>query len=160
MPLLTEKIVEIRCPADELFAFICNMENFASWFPGVLEIRAEDSSPHGRSGKIYLEKVKLPTGGIRIIPIKVVEALAPTRFATEGKFPPLHPRMEVTIESLTPTVSRLTWRMHSRNESILFRFTLLPLFRLIMSRRAAAAVKKLKHLMESSQAPIPGNQPC
>ena len=138
MPLLTEQVVEIRCPAGALFSYVCNMENFASWFPGVLEIQAENSSPHDRSGKVYLEKVKLPTGGIRIIPIKVVEAQAPTRFVTEGKFPPLHPRMEVTIESLTPTVSRLTWSMHSRNDSTIFRFTLLPLFRLIMSRRAAA----------------------
>jgi len=160
MHLLTEQTVDIQCPADALYVFVGNMENFARWFPEVLGIRAEDASPHGSVGKVYLEQVRLPSGRIRTIPIRVVAAQAPHRFATEGQFAPLLPRMVVTIEALSPNSSRLHWCMYSRNDSLIFRFTLLPLIRRVMRRRAAAGMKNIKDLMETAHTVAMESNPC
>lgn len=160
MHLLTEKTVEIQCSAGALFAFAANMENFSRWFPGVLAIRAEDNAPHDRVGKAYLEQVRLPAGRTRTIPIRVVEIQKPNRFVTEGQFAPLHPRMTVIIEPLSACSSRLTWSMHSRSDNMLFRYTLLPLFRRVMEQRAAVGVRKLKGLMEATRAVSMESYPC
>lgn len=148
MYLLAEETIRIERPVSQVFAYVTDMERFGEWFPGVLRIESSNALAHGEADKEYLETVSVPLRGTRKIRITVREAQAGRRFVTEGKFPPLMPRMEVEFSERGPGACSITWRMFSRNASPLLGLTLLPLARRVMRKRAAEGVKELKRRLE------------
>ena len=140
---VAEFTVQVKRPIEVVYAFLANMENFGMWFPAVLSIESDNDLAHGVTGKQYLEDVRVPLKGTQRIPLVVVEAVAPTRFATEGDFPPLLPRMSIELHSQNSGQTEIEWRMQSRNSSRLFRAVLLPVVRVVMRRRAAQASQAL-----------------
>ena len=148
MRLLTENTISIACNVGSAFAYATNMENFAQWFPNVRSVVSADTQPHATLGKQYLELVSTPRGEQKIsLRVKAVE---PDRlFVTEGDYPPLLPRMEIEFQP-QGTGCTVTWRMFSRNTSLLARFTWLRLARRIISQRAAVGVVQLKRQLERS----------
>lgn len=152
MHLLTEKSIQIQRPAQAVFDYVTNMEKFADWFPGVLSIASSNALPHGKVGKTYRETMAVPFGGTRNIEIQVREVRGTQFFATEGKFPPLLPRMEIGLEETGADSCQLTWRMFSRNRSPIARFLLLPLSRRVIDRRAAQGVVALKKRLEADES--------
>ena len=91
----------------------------------------------------------------------VFAALAdPTRRAilarlTEGDLPVLLPRMEIDFHGVRQNHCEVRWRMLSRSENVLIRYTVLPLARWLMGRRAKAGLRTLKRRLEDS-APATG----
>ena len=155
MHLLVEQSVCIQCRAQDVFEFVSNMEHFALWFPGVIAIESSNALAHGQVGKEYLETVSVPLRGhqkIRLHVREVVQASGDYLFATEGRFPPLLPRMEISISDGPLTSCRLTWRMFSRNRSPVIRFTLHLLARRLMGQRARVGLAVLKERMEKGGA--------
>lgn len=150
MHLLAEQSINIKRPVSDVFAYVTNMERFGDWFPGVLAIESANRHLHAQVGKEYRETVAVPMRGKRQISIVVREAQPNQFFATEGKFPPLLPRMEIEFAPGDGTSCDLTWRMLSRNRGMMFRFTLLPIARRIMGKRAAAGVRQLKRALEAA----------
>ena len=148
MHLLTEKTVDIQRPALAVFAYVTNMENFGEWFPGVIAIRSANALPHGQPGKQYLETVSVPLRGTRKITVEVREVRGQRFFATEGRFPPLMPRMELTLDAKGENACTFTYRVFSRSDSLIARYTLLPLARRVMGQRAAEGVAALKRRLE------------
>lgn len=149
MHLLAEQTVNIKRPVPEVFAFVTDMERFGDWFPGVIGIESTNRQTHGQVGKEYRETVAVPFRGRRKISIVVRESRPDRFFATEGKFPPLMPRMEVEFAAGERDSCNLTWRMYSRNRSVVFRLTLLPIARRVMRKRAAAGMKRLRAVLDS-----------
>jgi len=84
----------------------------------------------------------------------VREALPGKFLATEGRFPPLLPRMEIVLAEAGTDGCRLTWRMFSRNDNLIVRYALLPLAARVMDKRAKAGVAALKKRLEGD--PMPG----
>lgn len=150
MHLLADESITIQRPPAAVFEYVTNMERFGEWFPGVLGIASSNAMPHGQAGKEYLETVSVPLRGQRKIRIAVREAQANKRFVTEGKFPPLMPRMEVEFFPGGADACRVRWRMFSRNNSMLFKLLLLPLARRVMGKRAAAGMQRLKARLEKA----------
>ncbi|EHQ04533.1 SRPBCC family protein [Leptonema illini] len=148
MHLLAESKVDISCSVSRAFAFATNMERFAEWFPAVLSIESIDQLNHGQVGKQYLETVSVPVRRIRKITLTVVESRQDQLFVTEGAFPPLLPRMEILFNSTGPDACQVTWRMLSRNRSPIAKFTILPLAKSVMTKRARAGLSKLKEKLE------------
>ena len=148
MHLLTEKTVHIQRPALAVFEYVSNMEKFGEWFPGVISIASANGFNHGQPGKEYLETVSVPLRGIRKIKLEVREVRGHTFFATEGRFPPLMPRTEVVLNATGTNSCELTWRMFSRSNSLIVQYTLLPLARRVMGKRAALGVVALKKRLE------------
>lgn len=147
---LASASIKVLYPADDTFYYATNLENFASWFPGVINICSEDDLPPCAIGKIYRETVAIPLRGQRSVEIRVVEARPPVLLVTEGTLPGLWPRMEIEVKALEPSLCEVHWRMRSRNQSLLARWTLLPCARSLMQRRAAAGLLKLKTILEVS----------
>ncbi len=141
--ILVDRTITTSTPVAAVFAFIANHQNYALWFPGVIDIRSDDSLPHGTVGKTYHETLRLPSGRQQVIDIPVVESVFPSRFVTEGRFPPLHPRMEMTLEPLPDGGTRLRWRFMSRNRSPIGRLLVRLLLRPAMSRRSRVAARRL-----------------
>lgn len=152
MHLLAEKSITINRSAHDVFGYVADLEKFGEWFPGVISTTAMDSLGHGQPGKTYVETVFVPLKGRREITVQVRQALAPAFFATEGRFKPLLPRMEISLAQVAEQTCMLTWRMFSRNNSPGVRYLLLPLARLVMRRRAAQGLDALKLRMEEAPA--------
>ncbi len=148
MHLLAEQTVAIECPVSKAYDFATNMEHFGDWFPGVLSIRSANEQAHAEVGKAYLETVQVPVSGKRDIRLLVKEARANAFFATEGHFKPLLPRMEMVFEPTGAESCRVTWRMFSRNRSLLARVTVVPLARRVLARRSVQGVAALRRKLE------------
>lgn len=149
MHLLTEQRTTIRRPVHEVFAYLADMENFAAWFPGVTAISEADDLPLHTVGKEYLETVRIPLRGKRRIRLKVKELSEDHRFVTEGKLPPIMPRMEIDFCKESAGATTILWRMYSRNNSLLFRVIFLPLVRKVMQPRAVLGMQRLKKILEA-----------
>jgi hypothetical protein len=147
--LLAERGIDLACPAEQAFAHATDLERFGEWFPGVLAIRATDGLAPDMVGKRYQETVAVPGRGRQRIEITVREVQAGRFFASEGAFPPLLPRMEMAFLPLDERHCRMTWRMYSRNTGRRAGWTLIPLARLILSRRAARGLLALKQQLET-----------
>ncbi len=148
MHLLAEKTVHIQRPLVAVFAYVSNMEKFGEWFPGVISIASSNTLRHGQPGKQYLETVAVPLRGTRKITLEVREVRGHTFFATEGRFPPLWPRMEITLAAAQENSCALTWQIFSRSNSVIVRYILLPLAGRVMGKRAALGVAALKQRLE------------
>lgn len=149
MHLLATASIVIECPASKAFDYVADLTNFSRWFPGVVGVRPRDQLAHATIGKTYEETFRMPLRRTKSVVIRVAEADAPRRFATEGALPPLLPRMEIEIRNAGSAGCEVHWRMLSRNNTAWVRWTLLPLARLAMRKRAAAAMPRLKKLLES-----------
>ena len=152
MHLLAEESINIKRTVPDVFDYVTDMERFGDWFPGVVAIEPANWRDSGRAGKEYLETVRVPLRGERQISIVVRESQPHQFFATEGKFPPLLPRMEVEFAPGEGGSCDLTWRMFSRNRGLVFRFTMLPLARRVMRKRAAIGLKRLGKKLEQNRA--------
>lgn len=150
MLLLTEKTVSIRRPASAVFKYVVNMERFGDWFPGVVSIESANHLDHGQEGKEYRETVSVPFRGVRKIMLVVREVRANSFFATEGRFRPLLPRMEIAVNEMSADSCELTWRMFSRNRNPIVRHALVPLARHVMNKRAETGVAALKKKLEAT----------
>jgi uncharacterized protein YndB with AHSA1/START domain len=151
MHLLTEKTVHIQRPALAVFAYVTNMEKFGEWFPGVISIQSANALQHGQPGKRYLETVAMPFGRTRDITVEVREVRGQHFFATEGRFAPLMPRMELTVDATAESTCTFTYRVFSRSNSGIVRYTLLPLARRVMGKRAALGAAALKKRLEDGR---------
>lgn len=149
MHLLAESTAEITRPVTVAYEYAANLERFGEWFPGVIGITSANSLPHGQPGKEYLETVAVPLRGQRKIRLVVKEAEVDRLLVTEGAFAPLLPRMQMRFESLTADSCRVRWQMFSRNKSLLAKFTIIPLARGVMRKRAAAGLAALKRRLET-----------
>lgn len=150
MHLLTEKTIQIQRPAVAVFDYVSNMEKFGEWFPGVVSIESANDHHHGRQGKKYLETVSMPIRGTRKIGLEVHEVRGHHFFATQGQLLPLLPRMEISLHETGKNSCELSWAMFSRSNSLIVRYTLLPLASHVMGKRAALGVAALKKLLEES----------
>jgi hypothetical protein len=155
MELIARSKATIECPALEAFALVSNMERFGQWFPGVTSIVATNDLPHGQIGKTYLETVSVPLRGEQQIALTVREAAPGQRFVTEGEFPPLMPRMEITLTELGPRQTLVDWAMFSRNPSMPARLVMMPLARRSVQPRAEEGLARLKALLEQQTRKAP-----
>lgn len=148
--LLAENTVPIQRPALAVFEYVSNMENFAEWFPGVVAIQSSNAMHHGQPGKQYRETVSVPLRGTRQITLEVREVRGPLFFATEGRFAPLMPRMELSLQETDAHSCQFTYRVFSRNGQPVVKYLLHPLARRVMGKRAAVGVGALKQRLEQA----------
>lgn len=149
MHLLAEEDAVINRPVTDVYNYATNMELFGTWFPGVKSIKSTNGHEHGQAGKEYLETVQVPFQGTKEILLTVIESEMNRFFATEGKFPPLYPRMEIIFSHAGFNACRITWRMYSRSTRLIVRLLLLPFARRLMSKRAKVGIMNLKKIIEN-----------
>lgn len=149
MYLLAATSAVIACPRAKAFDYVTNLANFALWFPGVVEIQPRDQLAHATIGKEYEETFLGPLRRRKSVVIRVTESDRPRRFATEGALALLMPRMEIDFADAGSGACEVRWRMWSRNSAVFARWTVLPLARRVTRRRADAAMRRLKKLLEA-----------
>ncbi len=149
MHLLAAEDAVINRPVPDVYRYATNMELFGTWFPGVTSIQSTDDREHGQAGKAFLETVQVPFRGTKEILLTVKESEMYRFFATEGKFPPLYPRMEIVFSHAGFNACRITWRMYSRSRNPIVKLLLLPLARRLMRTRAKVGIMNLKRIIEN-----------
>lgn len=148
MHLLASAVVTIACSRAKAFDYAANLVNFADWFPGVNSVAAHNELPFATAGKQYVETAAMPLRGKRSVLIRVIDARAPHRVITEGDLAPLLPRMEIEFRDVASNNCEVSWRMLSRNENFLIRWTMLPFAGWVMGRRARSGLRNLKQRLE------------
>ncbi|WP_417622803.1 SRPBCC family protein [Parasphingorhabdus sp.] len=146
---LVDQTLTIKAPISQVFAFLANHENYASWYPKVISIESANELPHGTVGKVYREAIRLPTGRDGLIAIKVVESRQPELFVTEGVFAPLHPRMEVHLSAESENETSLHWKFFSRSQSVIGRFLIRLLVKKALERDSKTGLTQMKALVEN-----------
>ncbi|WP_142386868.1 SRPBCC family protein [Mycobacterium hubeiense] len=121
---------------------------------------AHDEVSIASTGKQYVETVAMPLRGTRSVLIRVVESDPPQRLVTDGDLPLLLPRMEIEFRNIDANSCEVAWRMLSRAENAVVRWTVLPFARLAMGRRARTGLGKLKERLEAGDATAPGPAMC
>jgi hypothetical protein len=152
MYLLADAAVDIACSCADAFDYACDLENFADWFPGVVDVVAHNDVAFSERGREYRETVDVPLRGRRSVAILVVDVEAPHRLITEGDLAVVLPRMEIDITPSSPQVCTVQWRMFSRNRNALARHLVLPAARSVMSKRASTGLHQLKAHLERDRA--------
>lgn len=147
--LLSSRSIDIAAPAEAVFAYVANLENFPNWFPGALSIQAMDSVEVDEIGKTYSEIVALPFGRRAKVIIRVEESERPVHIVTEGNYRMLLPRMEMNLQNIGEGRSRIEWKMYSRRTGIIVKL-LLPIFRLVVRSRSRLSLVQLKAQLESA----------
>jgi uncharacterized protein YndB with AHSA1/START domain len=147
MELLASARVVVDCTREQVFRFAADLAHFPEWFPGVVAVRPLDAAPAATVGKRYGETLALPFGRTRQVTIEVVEAQPDRRLVTQAAFPLLLPRMEMGFEDADGGACLLEWRMFSRNTATLPRWTVVPLARRTLQRRADMAMGRLRQLL-------------
>lgn len=146
--LLAETSARVECPLSVAFQYAIDMENFGSWFPGVVSIKSNNDLPHGAPNKEYLEQARTPPRGVRGFIVRVKESRFEEFFATEGQLSPLLPRMEMDFRSIGDNSCQISWRMLSRNDTRMAKLALLPLAKQVVRRRARQGIARLKKNLE------------
>lgn len=155
MYLVASASVVIECPRARAFDYATNLTNFAEWFPAVVEVTSRDNVAPATVGKQYEETFVLPLRGRRSVAIRVIEVDPARRIVTEGALSLLRPRMEIDFKDAGFNACEVQWRMLSRNSALLARWTVLPLARQVMQKRADAAMRRLKNILEDKIAHLP-----
>lgn len=150
MVLIAQTETKVNCSVNHAFSIVSNMERFGDWFPSVISINSLNDLAHGEVGKKYIETVSVPLQGKREIEIEVKESIENQSFVTEGRFPPLLPRMEVEISETAENQTNIKWCMFSRTNSQVVKMLLLPLAKSIMQKRANIGAAQLKALLEQA----------
>lgn len=148
MYLLADAAIDIACSCTEAFDYACELENFAEWFPGVINVVAHNDVAFSQRGRQYRETVVVPLRGRRSVPIRVVDVEPPQWLITEGDLSIVMPRMEIHITEPSPELCTVQWRMLSRNTNLLARLVVLPLARNVMAKRASTGLDRLKERLE------------
>ncbi len=146
---LTDARIQIDRPANEVFSYVSDLENFMHWFPEVRTLKASNALPPDAVGRRYLEQVAIPGRGVIAVNIEVVHC-GDHSLVTEGDLEPLLPRMRIDVEAASPSACAVRWRMWSRSESALVRGTVAQLMKLVIRRRARIGLARLRERMEGS----------
>jgi uncharacterized membrane protein len=140
--------IEINRPAEEVFAYLDQVDRHSEWQSSLVSARVETDGPT-RVGTRVVERRKVP-GGARDIPYEITEHQPPRTESFRGTAGPVRPVGTVTVESLGESSSRMTLELDLEGHGIgkLFAF---------FARREAAkelpeSHRKFKELLESGAA--------
>jgi uncharacterized membrane protein len=140
--------IEINRPAEEVFAYLDQLDRHSEWQSSLVSARVETDGPT-RVGTRVLERRKVP-GGAREIPYEITEHEPPRKASFRGTAGPVRPFGTVTVDPMGDSGSRLTLELDLEGHGI---GKLLAMF---ARRQAANQVpqdhEKFKELLESGAA--------
>lgn len=141
----------IHAPIERVFDVAIDLEQFAAWFPGVVDIQSLDRLPAGQPGKRYVEVIRGPGSYSTRVVIRLVQAQRPAWFRTEGELAAVLPRMEMRFARIGANSTQVDWQMVSRRRGLRIHLWL-PLLRWVMGRRSREGLRRLKSLIEGDDA--------
>lgn len=148
LPEVLHGSIDIARPADEVFAYVSDLTNYARWFPGVAYMRPMDGAPIG-IGKRYDEVALVPPGDKpERIQVEIVAFEPGRHFAIYASLAPPLPRFDYSFTPLPNGGTRFYWKCRTRGRGLH-----MPIVRAVMRRvlrpRLAGALANLKRILEA-----------
>ena len=145
---MIEHSIEINRPAEEVFAYLDQLERHNEWQDSLVSVKVETEGPT-RVGTRVLERRKVP-GGVRDIPYEITEHEPPHKASFRGTAGPVRPVGTVTVEPLGESRSSMNLVLDLEGHG------LGKLFAVFARRQAAKEVpqshEKFKELLEHGAA--------
>ena len=140
--------IDIKRPAEEVFAYIDQLDRHTEWQSSLVSAKVETEGAT-RVGTRVVERRKVP-GGARDIPYEITEHEPPRKASFRGTGGPVRPVGTVTVEPVGESSSRMTTQLELEGHGIG------KLFAIFARRQAAREVpeshQKIKELLESGTA--------
>jgi uncharacterized membrane protein len=140
--------IDINRPADEVFAYLDQLDRHSEWQSSLVSARVETEGPT-RVGTRVVERRKIP-GGARDIPYEITEHEPPRNASFRGTAGPVRPLGTVTVDPLGESSSRMTTELELEGHGIG------KLFAILARRQAAKELpqsnEKIKEMLESGAA--------
>src|SRR4029077_7321868 len=141
--------IEINRPAEEVFAYLDQVNRHNEWQGSLLSTTVETDGPP-RVGTRVVEPPNVP-GGRRDIPYEITEHDPPRKASFRGTAGPLRPVGTYTVDQTGGSSSRMTLQLDLEGRGIG------KLFAILARRQAAKEVpvdqEKFKELLEGGVAP-------
>ncbi len=147
---LAQRSIAINTSAENLFKFVSNMENYKTWFPGVIDIRSFNDLAHGTKGKLYKEVLLMPDGESELI-ISVVNSTQNQFFQTHGDLAEILPQMTIELKESAEKVCDINLQYHSRNSALNKNSDLISILQNDLTARSHTALTTLKIIMEDNK---------
>ena len=147
---LAQRSIAINTSAENLFKFVSNMENYKTWFPGVIDIRSFNDLAHGTKGKQYKEVLLMPDGESELI-ISVVNSTQNQFFQTHGDLAEILPQMTIELKESAEKVCDINLQYHSRNSALNKNSDLISILQNDLTARSHTALTTLKRIMEDNK---------
>lgn len=84
----------INAPIDSFFNYVTNMENYAEWFPGVIEVKQINQQDPLKPGTRYSEIIEFAGANLEQT-VEVIEVIQNRLFVTRGNAQPLLTQMKM-----------------------------------------------------------------
>ena len=108
--------IEINRPADEVFAYLDELDRHSEWQDSLESARVETEGPT-RVGTRVVERRNVP-GGAREVPYEITEYDPPRRTSFRGTAGPVRPVGTVTVEATGDSSSRVTVELDLQGHGI------------------------------------------
>ena len=145
--------VEINRPAEEVFAYLDQLERHTEWQRTLVSAKIQTEGPT-RVGTRVVERRKAP-GGVRTIPYEITEHEPPYKASFRGTAGPVRPVGTLIVDPVGESNSRMTLELDLEGHGIG------KLFAILARRQAAKEVpqdqEKFKELIETSAAAAPSS---
>jgi uncharacterized membrane protein len=140
--------IDINRPAEEVFAYLDELDRHAEWQTSLVSVKIETDGPT-RAGTRVLERRKV-SGGERDMPYEVTDHEPPRKSSFRGTAGPVRPVGTVTVDPLSDSSSRVSVELDLEGHGIgkLFAF----LARRQASRQVPEDQARLKQVLESGTA--------
>lgn len=146
---LAQRSIAINTSAERVFNFISNMENYNTWFPGVVNVRSFNDLAHGTKGKQYKEVLLMPDGESELL-ISVVNSIENKFFQTHGDLPGLLPQMTIELTASSKKSCDMNLQYHCRNSALNKKDKLITTLQSDLGERSHTALTTLKKIMEDN----------
>jgi uncharacterized membrane protein len=136
--------IEINRPAEEVFAYLDQLDRHAEWQTSLVSVKIETDGPT-RVGTRVLERRNVP-GGSRDIPYEITEHEPPRKSSFRGTAGPVRPVGMVTVDPLSESSSRVSVQLDLEGHGIGKLFA--PFARRQAAKQVPQDQERLKQLLE------------
>ncbi len=137
----------INAKVETVFKYVSNMENYKTWFPGVVEVRSFNELAHGTQGKQYQEILNLNGEQGQLI-IEVKQCKPNELFLTQGNLPGILPQMTIRFLATQDNACEINLQYHGRASELAQNKNLQEMLQQDLHIRTQKGLAQLKQLME------------
>ena len=153
MQTMIKHIIDINRPAEEVFAYLDQVDRHNEWQGALVSTTVETDGPI-RVGTRVVERRNLP-GGRRDIPYEITEHDPPRKTSFRGTAGPVRPVGTYTVDPTGESSSRMTLELDLVGHGIGKLFAILARWQ--AAKQLPVDFEKFKKLLESGVASVASN---
>ncbi|MGL5838277.1 MAG: alcohol dehydrogenase catalytic domain-containing protein [Sphingorhabdus sp.] len=148
--LVLQDSVVIDRPANDVWRFVRDMENYPLWFTGIVRMASADDLPPATIGKRYDEMAIAPGGKEETITVEIIAADEEKyHLAIQASLEPFVPRFDYRVVPVSANRCVFHWRSVATGRG-LKAMLLRPVFRMILKKRLAISLENFRRILSGA----------